>query len=213
MQVPDFSPRALPQQTRSQATLERILQLSAELLQDVGVDGFNTNLLAQRGGMSVRAIYRYFPNKWSIMVSMATRLRELERAWVGDLRVLDDAEDWRGVVHRAIDGYYQSAKQYPGYAALRAASQASPELRRLDAESDRNLVVDLAAGLRDLGVELDEPRLNALCQTIIQCSNRMLDIALQSPTQEADLLVSELKHMIVNLLADYLKPDEPPHGS
>jgi len=206
MQIPDLSPRAQPQQSRSQATLERILLLSAELLEEVGVDGFNTNLLAQRGGMSVRAIYRYFPNKWAILMSMATRFRELERAWVGGLRVQGADEDWRGAVHRAIDGYYHAAKQYPGYAALRAASQASPELRRLDDESDRVLISELAAGLKELGVELEERRLDAVCQTIIHSSNRMLDIALQSPAQDAELLVVELKHMIANLLADYVEP-------
>ncbi|MBP7702258.1 MAG: TetR family transcriptional regulator [Phenylobacterium sp.] len=205
--------RARPQQTRSQATLERILALSAQLLEEVGLKGFNTNLLAQRGDMSVRAIYRYFPNKWAILVAMADRLRLLERAWIGDLRHLAVLEDWREVVDRSIDGYFVAASHYTGYAALRAASQASPELRRLDDEISLELTEDLAAGLQELGVDLPEPRLNALCQTIMQSANRILEIALLAPPAEAELLVGELKRMITNLLADYVPATSKPRGS
>lgn len=212
MVVPDLSARARPQQSRSLATLERILSLSAELLAEVGVDGFNTNLLAQRGQMSVRAIYRYFPNKWAILVALAERMRVLEHAWIGDLRHLAGFKDWREAVHRSITGYYTAASKHAGYVALRAASQASPELRRLDDEGDLELAQDLAAGLRELGVELEGPQLNALCQTVIQSSNRMLDIALQAKPADADLLVAELQRMITNLLADYVPVVSPQRG-
>lgn len=207
MSSPDLTPRARPQQARSQATLERLLQVSAELLEEVGVGGFNTNLLAERAGVGVRAIYRYFPNKWAILVAMAERAGELERGWIGDLRghSAEDA-DWRASVDRAVDGYFEAARRYRGYAALRAASLASPELRAIDERTNRELQADLAAGLGDLGVSIGEARLQALCQVIIECSGRVLDIALQSEPAAADLLVAELKRMLVGLLQGYLEP-------
>ncbi|MBW8815004.1 MAG: TetR family transcriptional regulator [Caulobacterales bacterium] len=183
--------------------MERLLQVSAELLEEVGVNGFNTNLLAQRAGVAVRAIYRYFPNKWAILVAMAERASALERTWIGDLRSQGDG-DWRADVDRAIDGYYEAARRHRGYAALRAASQASPELRAVDDRSSRELQMDLAAGLRELGVTVDDLRLQVLCLSIIETANRLLDIALQSEPQTADLLVAELKRMLVGLLQQYL---------
>lgn len=206
MSSPDLTPRARPQQARSQATVERLLQVSAELLEEVGVGGFNTNLLAQRAGVGVRAIYRYFPNKWAILVAMAERAGELERSWIGDLRShpVDDG-DWRASVHRAVDGYFEAARHHRGYAALRAASLASPELRAIDERNNLVLQADLAAGLGDLGVAIGEARLQALCLIIIECSGRVLDIALQSEPAAADLLVAELKRMLVGLLQGYLE--------
>jgi AcrR family transcriptional regulator len=183
--------------------MERLLQVSAELLEEVGVNGFNTNLLAQRAGVAVRAIYRYFPNKWAILVAMAERASALERTWIGDLRSQGDA-DWRAGVDRAIDGYYEAARHHPGYAALRAASQASPELRAIDDRSSRELQTDLATGLRELGVTVDDTRLQVLCLSIIETANRLLDIALQSEPETADLLVAELKRMLVGLLQQYV---------
>ena len=203
MSNPDLAPRARPKQARSQATVERLLEVSAELLEEVGVNGFNTNLLALRAGVAVRAIYRYFPNKWAILVAMAERAGELERSWIGDLRGQPDG-DWRASVDRAVDGYYQAARRHRGYAALRAAALASPELRAIDDRGNHELQLDLATGLRELGVALDDDRLEALCLVIIETANRVLDIALQSEPAKGDLLVAELKRMLVGLLELYV---------
>ena len=206
----ELGPRSEPQQARSRATLQRILQASAELLEEVGVEGFNTNLLAERAGVGTRAIYRYFPNKFAILVAMAKGLRETERAWIGNLREGDPSGDWRQAAARAIDGYFDAASQQPGYAALRAAAFATPELRELDSLENRELEADLAAGLTSIGVALQPERMRALCKTIMETSNRILDIALQSPPDEAALLVRELKLMIVSLLENYIPPARPP---
>jgi AcrR family transcriptional regulator len=186
--------------------MQRILKVSAELLEEVGIDGFNTNLLAERAGLGTRAIYRYFPNKFAILVAMAQDLRATERAWIGNLREPASDGDWRGVAARAIDGHFEAASRQPGYAALRAAALAIPELRESDDLENRALAQDLAAGLTTLGVTVDPERMSALCRTIMESSNRMLDIALQSPRDEAVDLVRELKLMIVSLLENYI-PD------
>jgi AcrR family transcriptional regulator len=186
--------------------MQRILQASAELLEEVGVEGFNTNLLAERAGVGTRAIYRYFPNKFAILVALAEGLRETERAWIGNLRESEPGGDWRQAAARAIDGYFDAASRQPGYAALRAAAFATPELRELDSLENRELEADLAAGLTSIGVSLDPGHMRALCKTIMETSNRILDIALQSPADEAAPLVRELKLMIVSLLENYIPP-------
>jgi AcrR family transcriptional regulator len=188
--------------------MHRILKASAELLEEVGIDGFNTNLLAERAGLGTRAIYRYFPNKFAILVAMAQDLRATERAWIGNLREPASDGDWREAVARAIDGHFEAASRQPGYAALRAAAFAVPELRESDDLENRELAQDLGAGLTTLGVTLDPGRMRALCKTIMESSNRMLDIALQSPRDEAAQLVRELKLMITSLLENYIPDPE-----
>jgi AcrR family transcriptional regulator len=189
--------------------MQRILKVSAELMEEVGIDGFNTNLLAERAGLGTRAIYRYFPNKFAILVAMAEDLRATERAWIGNLREPAPGGDWRVVAAKAIDGHFEAASRQPGYAALRAAAFAIPELRESDNLENRKLEQDLAAGLTTLGVDLGPARMRALCKTIMESSNRMLDIALQSPRDEAAELVRELKLMIISLLANYIPDPEP----
>lgn len=184
--------------------MERILKVSAELLEEVGIDGFNTNLLAERAGVGTRAIYRYFPNKFAILVAMAQDLRATERAWIGNLKEPVPGGDWREAAARAIDGYFEAASRQPGYAALRAAAFAIPEIRDADSLENSELEADLATGLTALGVTLEPARMRALCKTIMESSNRILDIALQSPRDEAVQLVRELKLMITSLLENYI---------
>jgi AcrR family transcriptional regulator len=184
--------------------VEHVLRVAAELLDEVGLEAFNTNLLAERAGVGLRAIYRYFPNKLAILVAMAEQLRGVERAWVGDLTQVAALGSWRLVVERSIDGYYSAASTCPGYAALSLAGQAIPELRSIEATESRALQQDLMVGLRSLGVTIDDVHLEAVCQTVIESCNVMLALALQSPPDHARRLVDELKRMIANLLADYI---------
>ncbi len=196
--------RCAPQQARSRATMDRILKVGAELLDELGVEGFNTNILAERAGLGIRAIYRYFPNKLSVLVRMEEQCNETGRAWIGGLRQASEYEHWKSVVDRSIEGYYRGACRFRGFAALRAAAQAIPELREIDNQEKKRLGRELAISLRDAGVSLNGPHLAALCRTMIESSERILDIAVQSPPRKAKLLVRELKLMITNLLSAYL---------
>lgn len=201
----DLAQRVAPRQARSRATIEHVLEVSAELLEEVGLEGFNTNLLATRAGVGTRAIYRYFPNKFAIIVALAERFRDLEREWVGDLKELAGSPDWREAVRQAISGYFSAASRRRGYAALRVASQAVPQLKALDDELSLELARDLAKGLRALGVTVPARHLAALSRTIIEAANRILDVALQCDEAEAKLLVRELQRMIVSLLSQYIE--------
>lgn len=79
-----------------------------------------------------------------------------------------------------------------------------PELRAIDEALSRSLEKDLAIGLRELGLTIDEAHLEALCRTIMESSNQVLDVAIRTKGPQADLLVAELKRMIIALLQTYL---------
>ena len=100
----DLAQRLAPRQARSRATIEHVLEVSAELLEEVGLDGFNTNLLAQRAGVGTRAIYRYFPNKFAIIL-----------AWQSGFGI--SSASGSGTSGRLLDhltGEKLFARQYPG---------------------------------------------------------------------------------------------------
>jgi len=50
-----------------------ILEATAQLLERDGLEGFTTNAVAERAGVSIGAIYRYFPNKRALMLALAER--------------------------------------------------------------------------------------------------------------------------------------------
>lgn len=59
-------PRKSAQQLRSKETVKAIVQAAAEILSIEGVNGYNTNNIATRAGVSIGSLYQYFPNKDSI---------------------------------------------------------------------------------------------------------------------------------------------------
>ena len=69
----DLAPRVRPVQARAKQTVDLILDNAAVLLDEVGIDAFNTNLLAEHAGVAVRSVYRYYPNKLAVIVGVAER--------------------------------------------------------------------------------------------------------------------------------------------
>jgi AcrR family transcriptional regulator len=50
-----------------------ILEAAAQVLETAGEPGFNTNAIAERAGVGIGSIYRYFPDKHAILVEMGRR--------------------------------------------------------------------------------------------------------------------------------------------
>ncbi|MGH7284913.1 MAG: TetR/AcrR family transcriptional regulator [Polyangiaceae bacterium] len=56
-----------PQQARSRATVDFILEAAAQIVSKEGSIGLNTNRIAERAGVAVASLYQYFPNKEAIL--------------------------------------------------------------------------------------------------------------------------------------------------
>jgi AcrR family transcriptional regulator len=73
MATPRKTPRRAPQQARAKATIDVILEATAQILEKHGERAFNTNRIAERAGISIGSLYQYFPNKYAILREMAAR--------------------------------------------------------------------------------------------------------------------------------------------
>jgi AcrR family transcriptional regulator len=71
-----------PRQVRSRRSVDLILDTAARLLDEVGIEGLNTNLLARRANVRVRTVYRYFPNKYAIVAALTRKLAVQWDAWM-----------------------------------------------------------------------------------------------------------------------------------
>lgn len=68
--------RKAPGQARSKETVSVILEASARILESDGLQGFNTNAIAARAGVSIGSLYQYFPNKNAIMLTLIGSFEE-----------------------------------------------------------------------------------------------------------------------------------------
>jgi AcrR family transcriptional regulator len=68
---PLATPRKLPKQERSQATVEAILTATTHILTEGGYDQLTTNRVAELAGVSIGSLYQYFPNKEALIFALA----------------------------------------------------------------------------------------------------------------------------------------------
>ncbi len=94
------SKRRSPQQRRSRDTVEVIFEATARILLRDGRAALNTNLIAERAGISVGTLYEYFPNKVAILLAMARR--EIARATTAMVRAIGEADPKAEPVRLAI---------------------------------------------------------------------------------------------------------------
>jgi AcrR family transcriptional regulator len=66
-----ISPRKVPQQARSRQTREDILKATAHLLNRRTLDEVSTNHIAKKTGISIGTLYKYYPNKDSILADLS----------------------------------------------------------------------------------------------------------------------------------------------
>lgn len=73
MTVTALIPRKLPRQARSRALVDAILDAAARILAQHGREALNTNLVAEKAGVSIGSLYQYFPNREAIIAAVARR--------------------------------------------------------------------------------------------------------------------------------------------
>lgn len=75
-----MSLRRQPQQARSRERVEQILDAADAVFVEMGFAAATTNHVAARAGVSIGALYRFFPDKDALLVALAARYGERMRA-------------------------------------------------------------------------------------------------------------------------------------
>ncbi|MFZ3208305.1 MAG: TetR/AcrR family transcriptional regulator [Geobacteraceae bacterium] len=199
--------RNIPTQKRSTETYNLILDTAANLLGEVGINGFNTNLLAEHAGIRIGTIYRYFPNKLAILSALVERWANLMReklVSVGDLA--DPTKDWREIICNFIDIYNSTAQVVPGFFAIRRAMQAAPELRTIEKDMVRDISLYIALAVKKRGSVLSKERIMTLIEIVLMAGAAVFDLARlrgrKDVTMKAEIL-EELKVMTISYLSNY----------
>jgi AcrR family transcriptional regulator len=68
--APAANRRRSPKQLRSRAIVDAIVQAGRELLASEGAASLTTNRIAERAGVSIGSLYRYFPNKDAVLAAI-----------------------------------------------------------------------------------------------------------------------------------------------
>lgn len=73
-------PRKTPRQDRSRATVDALLEATADILIHHGYAKLTTNRIADRAGVNIASLYQYFPGKEAIVAELRRRHGDEQRA-------------------------------------------------------------------------------------------------------------------------------------
>ena len=128
-----------PAQRRATETFERILEVGAQTLADVGIDRLSTNLVCERAGLSPPALYRYFPNKYALLCELGRRLMERQNEVIPHWISLEALVGPRAGLERALQGLlldtYRVTRETTAGLWITRALRAVPALAEVRLES------------------------------------------------------------------------------
>ena len=153
-----------PRQERAKRTYEAILAAAAELLVEVGIERISTNLIAERAGITVPALYRYFPNKYAVINALGAALMDRQnqvfQQWVDTYYIEGEPDRLLEHIYEVLWLTYEVTLEQPGGLEICQSLRAVGPLQELRLTSHRLLAEQLAIFLAEQQrQELDEETL------------------------------------------------------
>jgi AcrR family transcriptional regulator len=206
--------RRVPVQSRSQQTFQRVLDAASALLGQVPLEDLTTTRIASEAGLSIGALYRFFPDKQSIVDAIAVRhveqfkaelessvLRSLERE-MSDLATFNPA----ALLDSVVDAYILYLDAHPDFRAISFGSHISPATKQREASPNVGLPSLLKNFmLQRFGIP-NSSELDLMLRVVSEAGERLIAFAYEQPTRdERDHIIAEMKRM----LSGYLFPARP----
>ena len=192
----------MPRQRRSRETFDRILAAADAEIVEHGLAGTTTTAIAQRAGVSVGALYRFFDDKDAIATALAQRY--LDDVGADFAALLDQFAQGRRVCEVIVDlvdlaDVAQSAHR--GY--YRLTEEVGPERDDSQAHRVRTRLVEMFTEAV-LQTGRDEEHLREVVSLAVETVRSTLARAPMEPEPRA-VVVRELKQMLAAYLSARLE--------
>ncbi len=201
-------PRRAPVQMRSQQTVQRVLDAASALLQRVSLEEITTTRIAEEAGLSIGALYRFFPDKQSIIDAIAVRHVEQFKAEVEPkllkLVVREAVSlkfDPAVVLDAVIDAYVVYLDAHPDFRTISFGRHISPATKEREASPQVGLpgllkkFIVWRLGMADSSV------LDLRLRIVSEAGERLIAYAYEQSTREdRDRIIAEMKLMLARYL-------------
>jgi len=197
--------RRVPQQARSQQTVQAVLRAAGEEIERSGLDNLSTKRVAATAGLSVGALYGYFPNKESIIAALL-------EAWLG--RVFEavdsvhprhgEATDLFGYLRLQVDRAEAVYTHQPGLSALFTMSMAIPSLHQMLLAHGERVASSVESGLAHFAPRAPHEAVASVAATIPLVCHELLASMTLNPHTDRSRMRRNLSLCLVALGTDLL---------
>ena len=190
-----------PRQDRAKKTYEAILAAAAQLLMEVGVERISTNLVAEKAGITVPALYRYFPNKYAVLNALGAVLMDKQNVvfdeWL-EKRLAEGGgpQSLMDNIYELLWKTYEVTREQAGGIEVVQALRAVAPLQDVLLASHRVVADQLAQLVAEmLGRPVGE-LLSMQARLTIDTGYSIVEMALEDESLAPEPLIREGAHML-----------------
>lgn len=175
--------RREPVQRRSRERVELLVKTATELLAEGGVDALTTRSLAERSGIPVGTIYRYFANREEIISAyLDHEMGEIERSVGAALLELDNVT-FRSLARAAAIAHLRHHQLHPEGVPVWFGGRENPAVLGRVRELDARLAVSFRFAIRSTGMLEGAPDFAA--ELLVRLFDRMFEFVFHEPRTKA----------------------------
>lgn len=192
--------RNRPAQKRSAQTFDLILETAAEILEEVGFDKLNTNLICERAGLTPPALYRYFSNKYAVLEELGAQLMDVQnQALLEWLEGVSTAEVAADDIAQLLRGQYDVTRAQKGGKWIMRSLHSMPQLADVRLKSHKLMVGKITDIQLEQKPEADDARLVRRNRITIEAGYAILEMLIDNPDMDVDATLADTAQMISSL--------------
>lgn len=194
--------RVKPVQKRSRLKIEAILDATARLLAERGLEAATMLAIAEQAALPPATVYHYFESRLAVFAALAERTMaqvddELEQ-YIGQFAASGQVSAAALLKH-----LHEAYRQAPGYVQILQALRAEPALHHIISASNQRMAGVIASTLEQRA-RLGRERASRVAWIISEVCELVLQKALGSEAEEADAIMQELIEMLDVLFQHYV---------
>jgi AcrR family transcriptional regulator len=194
--------RRTPTQDRASRQVERILDAACAEVVERGYDAASTSGIAKRAEIAVGSVYRYFPDKRSLI--QAIERRNQARYTDAVRERLADVTSWRAAVDVTLDTFREMHRTDPGFKAVVLSGLGDPELEAKPGEFDDQHAGEFAELLAARFGARDSRDFRLAVTLSITMGEALAHLADRLSADEAEYVLDHGRPVLYNLLAPHL---------
>jgi len=195
----------VPQQVRSRDRVQRILEVTGDLVVSDGVDSLSTRAIAAAANVPVASLYQYFADKEAILLALVERdIAEMDAQVdedLGQLTVLSVAS----IVETTVRAFVKVYHRRPSFVVIWMRGRTNPTIRDYGRAHNKRVAHDLFTLARDAGM-LPDGAVGQFAELAVEVADRLFQIAFEKSLVADHMVVEETIKMITAYLEKHATP-------